>query len=92
MFNDGQGDSKNICFLECIGADCWPWHLPRNNNHGHGIHLGGGYARYQIRGPGARGAKTNSHLACGPGIGISSVGAALLVAHQHMLQPTPLFG
>ena len=47
-----------------------------------------GDACHQIGGAWTRGAEANTDLAGGPGVGISGVGAGLLVAHQDVLHPS----
>ena len=87
VLHDRQGYAEDVCFLEGVGANRGPRHLPGDHHHRHRVHLGGGDAGDQVGGAGPRGSKADANFACGSGVGISRMGAALLMAHQDVLQP-----
>ena len=92
VLHDRQGDAEDVGLLEGIGADGGTGHLTGDHHHRHRVHLGGGDAGHQVGGAGTGGAKADAHLTSGAGIGIGRVGAALLVAHQDVLQPAASLG
>ena len=92
VLHDRQGDAEDVGLLEGVRADRRPGHLPGDHHHGHRVHVGGGDARHQVGRAGAGGAKADTHLSGGPCIGVCGVGAALFMAHQDVLQPTPGLG
>ena len=92
VLHDRQRDAEDVGLLEGIGADHRPGHLSGDHHHRHRVHLRGGDAGHQVGGTGAGGAKANANFAGGAGVGIGGMGAALLMAHQEVLQLTAGFG
>src|SRR5690625_3504379 len=55
-----------------------------NDDHGNGVHIGGGDTRNGVSGARARCHQYGAHLAGGAGVTVGGVGGGLLVAHQNM--------
>ncbi len=85
VLDDRQGDAGDVSLLKGVAADLGRGHLPRQGDHRNRIHVGVGDAGHQVRGAGAGRGNADPRLAGGPGVAVGSVGSALFVAHQDML-------
>ena len=81
VFSYRQGHAGNVCFLECVCADGWSWHLSGDRHQGDRVHLSRGDAGDQVGGAGARRGHTNADLAGGASVAVSGHGGGLLMAH-----------
>ena len=91
VLHDRQGYAEDVGFLEGVGANRGPRHLPGDHHHRHRVHLGSSDAGDQVGGAGPRSSKADANFACGSGVGIGRMGAALLMAHEDVLQPATGF-
>ena len=91
VLGDRQRDTGNIDLLEAIGADDGIGNIAGDGHHGDGVQISGGDAGDQVGSAGAGGGDTHAHLTGGTGIAVSSVGSALLMGGQHMLQLALVF-
>ncbi len=85
VLDDRQGDTGDVGLLEGIETDEVPADLARDGHHGHAVHIGVGYGRHQVGGPGSGGGQTHPHLARSAGVAVGGMPGALLVAHQDMV-------
>ena len=82
VFGDRQRDAGDVRFLEGVGPDHRPPHLPGDRDHRHRVHIGVGDRGHQVGGAGTRGGDADSDLAGGLRISLGRMPGALLVAHQ----------
>ena len=90
VLGDGDGDARDVHFLECVRAQQGRTHLPGDRYQRRGVQHGRGQARHQVRGARAGGGHHHTHAPAGPGVAVRHVHGALLVAHQHV--PDGVFG
>ena len=86
VLRHGQRDAADVDLLEGVLADERAGHVAGDGDHGHGVQLGGGDARDQVRGAGTARPQADADPAAGPGVAVGSVGSALLVAHEDRAQ------
>ncbi len=85
MLGDGQGNARDIDFLEGIGAEELGGDLAGDADHGNGVHHGGGDAGDEVGGAGAGGSDGDADFAGGAGVSVSHMGGSLLVADQDVV-------
>ena len=85
MLGNGPGDADHIRFLEGIVADQGRRHLPGDDDHRDGIHVGGGDAGDGVGGARAAGGNSHPDLAAGPGVAVGSMDRGLLMTGQDVL-------
>ena len=84
VLGDRHGHAGDVGFLEGVGADQRPAHLPGDGDHRNGIHLRVGQRGDQVRRTRAGGGHHDPHSAGGMGVTAGGVPGALLVADQHV--------
>ena len=82
MLDARAGDTHRIDFLERIGTDHRGRHLPGQDHHRDGIHVGRGDTGHGIGRTGTGGDQHHTDLAGRARIAIGGMGGGLLVAHQ----------
>ena len=85
VLDTGAGDADRVNLLEGVAADDRGRHLPGEDHHGDGVHVGGGDAGNGVGGPGSRGDQGDAAAAGGAGIAVGAMGGGLLVADQDVL-------
>ena len=85
MLDDGHRDAHDVGLLEGIGTDDAAGDLARDDDEGHGVHVGGGDAGHGVGGAGAGGNEHHAHLARGTSVAVGHVRGALLVASEHVM-------
>ena len=81
-----QGDAVDVDLLEGILADQRAGHVAGDRDHRHRIEERRADAGDQVRRPRSRGSHAHADPAGDPGVAVGRVGAALLVANQHVAQ------
>ena len=84
---DGRGDVDDVGFLKGIGAQQVRKHLPRDANQRRAVNQRIGEAGDQVRSARPAGGKYHPHPTRRPRIALRRVHSALLMPHQHMVQP-----
>ena len=85
MLDDGHGDAHDVGLLEGVRADDAARDLARDDDHGHGVHVGGGDAGDGVGGAGARRHEDHADLARGARVAVGHVRGALLVAGEDVM-------
>ena len=82
MLGAGPGDAGDIAFLEGVIANQRCRHLPRENDNGNRVGVGGGNARDGIRCPRAGCHQGDTYFTRCPGIAVGGVNRSLFMADQ----------
>ena len=85
VLGTGAGNAHDVHFLKGVVADEGRRHLPGDDHHRDGVHVGRGYACHRIGCAGARRYQAYPYLTRGPRVAVGHVDGALLVAYQHVL-------
>jgi hypothetical protein len=85
VLHDRPRDANGVAFLEGVQTDRRGRHLPGDDHHRDGVHVGGRDARDGVGHAGAGGDERNTDFARGAGIAIGSMNRSLLVPHQDVL-------
>ncbi|MDT4858074.1 hypothetical protein FQZ97_925250 [compost metagenome] len=86
VLDAGTRDTDGVAFLEGVLADGRSRHLPADDDHGDGIHVGGGDAGDGIGHARSAGHEADADLLRRARIGIGGVHGGLLVTNQDMLE------
>ena len=84
VFHAWTSNADGVALLKCVLANGVRGHLPGDDNHWNGIHIGGCDAGNGVGDPRTRGHKCNARLTRGAGVGVGSVERCLLVTYQNM--------
>ena len=85
MLHDGHGDTHDIGFLECIGADNAAGNLASDYHHGDAVHVGGGDTGNRVGGARAGSHNDDTGFASGASVTIGLMGRTLLMASKNMV-------
>ena len=85
VLDDGPGDAHGVTLLESIQPNGGRGHLPRDDDHGDGVHVSRGYPRHRIghARPGSH--QRHADVAGRSGVTVGRVYGGLLMAHQDVL-------
>lgn len=82
VFDDGEGHSKDVSFLECAAANHLLGDLSCNSDEGDGVHVSVGDASDKVCGAGSASSHADACAAGCAGVAFSCEDAALLVAWE----------
>lgn len=83
VFNDREGNSENIGFLEGAPADCGRGHLAGDSDHRDGVHVGIGDAGDEVGCARTGSGHHNANLSGRPGVALGHERPALFVAGKN---------
>ena len=87
VLGDTPGDPYDIYFLEGVVSDQMAGHLSGKAHQGHAVIIGSGQPGHQVGRSRSAGHQTDSHLACGSGIGVRLMDQGDLLPGQDHLDP-----
>jgi len=88
-----HGGADDVRFLEGVGTHRRGRHLAGDGHHRDGVQEGGAEPGDQVESPGTAGGPDHAHSpALAASVPVGGVGAALLVAHQDVLDTVGVFG
>ncbi|KAK72916.1 hypothetical protein L573_2108 [Bordetella holmesii H620] len=86
VLDAGTRDAHGVAFLEGILADGRSRHLAADDDHGDGVHVGGGDAGDGIGDARTAGHQAYAHFLRGARVRVGGVHGSLLVTHQNVLE------
>ena len=86
VLDAGTRDAHGVAFLEGILADVRSRHLAADDDHGDGVHVGGGDAGDGIGDARTAGHQAYAHFLRGARVRVGGVHGSLLVTHQNVLE------
>ena len=81
---DGHSDPGDVHLLKGVLTDEIFPHIDGDEDHGGGVHIGGGDTGGKVGGPGAGGGEADAHLAGGTGVAVGRVGRPLLMGGENV--------
>ena len=85
MLCNGHGNTRYIDLLEGVLAKQRKRHIAGDGYHGNGVHICCGNTSYEIGGARTAGGEADAYLSGGTGIPVGSMGSALLMTGQYMM-------
>ncbi len=83
VFDDGEGDAEDVCFLKCAAPNHVLGHLTGDGDEGHRVQPGVGDAGDEVGGTGAGGGHADAHFTAGTGVALCGEHASLFVSGQN---------
>ena len=91
VLGNRHGHAGNADFLERIPADQIIRYVGSNGHHRNTVHKCGCDTGHQIGGTRTAGGENHTGLSCCSGIAVCSMGRALLMGSQYMMDPVAVF-
>ena len=86
VLGHGAGRADHIRLLEGVPSDLGAYHLARDRDHRHRVHVRGAQTGDEVQRTRARGGEHDARLAAGARVAVRHVRGALLVADQDVLE------